>query len=94
MSRKTARKSTRPRPSTAGSPDYGLMETCRAGVGAHALRDAGKGSDDDVSDAIAQLERCLMQQPKAARGTSSARAGRDFRRARRADKLEPGESSG
>jgi hypothetical protein len=67
------------------------METCRAVVGAHALRDAGKGSDDDVSDAIAQLERCLMQQPKAARGTSSARAGRDFRRARRADKLEPGE---
>jgi hypothetical protein len=42
----------------------GLIEAARDVVRAHALRDDDKASDDDISDAIADLERCLPRQRK------------------------------
>jgi|KBSMisStaDraftv2_1062788.scaffolds.fasta_scaffold53820_2 hypothetical protein len=39
-----------------------LIEAARAVVTAHTLRDDDMGSDEDVSDAIANLERLLPRQ--------------------------------
>jgi hypothetical protein len=39
-----------------------LIKAARAVVTAHTLRDDDMGSDDDVSDAIANLERVLPRQ--------------------------------
>jgi hypothetical protein len=48
----------------------GLIEAARVVVRAHALRDDDKASDDDVSDAIADLERCLPRQRNRTPGRS------------------------
>jgi hypothetical protein len=49
----------------------GLIEAARAVVTAHILRDDDMGSDDDVSDAIANLGRLLPRQRKKRRAGRS-----------------------
>lgn len=44
-----------------------LTEAARAVVTAHSLRDDDKASDEDVSDAIANLKRCLPRHRREAR---------------------------
>jgi hypothetical protein len=60
MLEKIANKKTKSPSSTSGFE--GLIGAARAVVRAHALRDNGKASDEDVSDAIAELEGCLPRQ--------------------------------
>src|ERR1700692_2739120 len=52
-----ANRRTKSSQSTSGLD--GLIEAARAVVTAHSLRDDDVGSDDDVSDAIANLGRLL-----------------------------------
>jgi hypothetical protein len=61
-----ANKKTKPRSST--SEFEGLIGAARAVVRAHALRDDDKASDEDVSDAIAELEGYLPRQRKGTPG--------------------------
>ena len=47
-------------PGLSSSPiDRHLVIAARAVVRAHSLRDQGRRSDEDVSDAIADLKSCL-----------------------------------
>jgi hypothetical protein len=50
----------------------GLIGAARAVVRAHALRDDGRASDEDVSDAIADLESCLPRRQKQRTSHSAA----------------------
>ena len=63
---KSANHKTKSRPST--SEFEGLVKAARAVVRTHALRDDDKASDEDVSDAIAELEGCLPRQRKGTPG--------------------------
>jgi hypothetical protein len=57
MLSKSANRETKLRSST--SEFEGLIEAARIVVRTHALRDEDKASDEDLSDAIAELEGCL-----------------------------------
>jgi hypothetical protein len=63
-----ANRRTRSSLSTSGLD--GLIEAARAVVTAHTLRDDDMGSDDDVSDAIANLGRLLPRQRRRRRATA------------------------
>jgi hypothetical protein len=62
MPRRIADQNARSRIST--SECEGLIGAARAVVRAHALRDNDRASDEDVSDAIADLESCLPRRQK------------------------------
>lgn len=74
MPQKSKRRGTRS--STPKSEVQELIEAAREVVRAHRRRDLDRASDEDVSDAIADLERCLPRQtnrdvpPIAARAAS------------------------
>jgi len=57
---KSARQTINSNQSTSGL--NGLIDAARSVVTAHALRDDDKASDENVSDAIANLQRCLPKQ--------------------------------
>jgi hypothetical protein len=48
-----------------------LTKAARAVVTAHAMRDDDRASDEDVSDAIAKLKRCLPRHRREARADHS-----------------------
>ena len=48
-----------------------LAQAACAVVTAHSLRDDDRGSDEDLSDAIANLKRCLPRQRRERRSDSS-----------------------
>jgi len=66
MPRRIADQKTKSRPSTFERE--GLIGAARAVVRAHALRDEDRASDEDVSDAIADLESCLPRWQKQTPG--------------------------
>lgn len=70
MPRKIADQGARSRSSPSESE--GLIGAARSVVRAHALRDDGRASDEDVSDAIADLESCLPRRQKHRTAHSSA----------------------
>jgi hypothetical protein len=73
MSEKGERSGTRSR--TPNSQVRELIEAAREVVLAHRRRDLDTASDEDVSDAIADLERRLPRQtPREARQTSAPSA--------------------
>jgi hypothetical protein len=66
MPGKIANQKANPHSST--SQFEGLIGAARDVVKAHALRDDDRASDEDVSDAIAVLQRCLPRRRKGTPG--------------------------
>jgi hypothetical protein len=66
MPRRIADQKTKSRPSAFERE--GLLGAARAVVRVHALRDEDRASDEDVSDAIADLESCLPRRQKQTLG--------------------------